>query len=93
MEPTEDVPYTAQDFATPDREDKIDDVDQPNKSVLLETQRYLKEALAEHNGFDIIDLTEQAKMTTTQQIAVHKLVINHLRNIKSTIDNKVKELR
>lgn len=92
MSQTEDVPYNVSDHATPDNKEK-QDVDQPNKSVLVKVQKYLEEALVEHNGLDLIDLTEQAKMTPTQQIAVHKLVINHLRNIKSDIDNKIKELR
>lgn len=93
-EPTEDIPYEVSDFATPDKETKqVDDPDQPNKSVLIDLQKYISEAITEHNSFDIIDLTEQAKMTPTQQIAVHKVVIEHLRNIKSTIDNKIKELK
>ncbi len=89
---TEDVPYEVSEFATPVDETEVD-VDQPNKSVLLEVQKYLKEAMQEHNGLDLIDLTEQAKMTPTQQIAVHKLVLNHLRNIETVITNKVKELK
>ncbi len=92
MAQTEDIPYEVSDFATPDPEKKADDPDQPNKSVLKEVQRYLKEAIAEHSSIDVIDLTEQAKMTPTQQIAVCKLVVKHLRDIKSEIDNKIKEL-
>jgi hypothetical protein len=92
-EPTEDIPYEVDDFATPDEDSKITDPDQQNKSVLKDIQKYLVEAIAEHNTLDLIDLTEQAKMTPTQQIAVHKLVTNHLQNIKSTVDNKIKELR
>lgn len=88
---TEDIPYNVSDFATPEPE-KEADPDQPNKSVITELQVYLEEAITEHNSFDIIDLTEQAKMTPTQQIAVHKCVVQHLRNIKSTVDNKLKEL-
>lgn len=92
MAQTEDIPYEVSDFATPEIEQKTADPDQQNKSVLLEVQKYLREAIAEHNTLDLIDLTEQAKMTPTQQIAVHKLVTNHLQNIKQTVDNKVKEL-
>lgn len=91
---TEDIPYEVSDFATPEPEaPEGADPDQPNKSVLLEIQKYLQEAMQEHNGIDLIDLTEQAKMTPTQQIAVHKLTLNHLRNIKTEIDNKLKELK
>lgn len=92
MSQTEDVPYNVSDFATPEPDKKADDIDQPNKSVLKDIQKYLREGIAEHSNFDVIDLTEQAKMTPTQQIAVHKVVVEHLRNIKSTIDNKLKEL-
>lgn len=92
MPHNEDIDYTVSDFATPDTKQEIDP-DQSNKTVLKEVQQYLTEAIAEHNTLDLIDLTEAAKMTPTQQIAVHKLVANHLSNIKSTIDNKIKELR
>lgn len=92
MEPTEDVPYTAPDFTTPDRKSEEDE-DQPNKSVLLDAQQYLKEAIEEHNTMDVLDLKEEAKMNPTQQVAVHKLVITHLRAIKTVIDEKVQELK
>jgi len=92
MSQTEDIPYNVSEFATPEKEIEQDD-DQPNKSVLLEVQKYLEEAIAEHNTLDVIDLTEQAKMNPTQQIAVQKLVVNHLRSVKTIVDNKVKELR
>lgn len=92
-EPTEDVPYEVDDFATPDVESDTDTPDQTVETVLIkELRQYLKEAEAEHNSFDVLDLTEQAKMTPTQQIAVHKLVVKHIRNIKQAINNKVKEL-
>lgn len=91
MAETEDIPYSAPEFATPEKENEPDE-DQPNKSVLLEVQKYLLDAIGEHNSFDVIDLTEQAKMTTTQQIAVHKSVVHHLRAVKTEVDNKIKEL-
>lgn len=87
----EDVPYNVSDFATPEPE-KQPDEDQPNKSVLLEVQKYLKEAIIGHNTLDVIDLTEADKMNPTQQVAVHKLVVNHLRSIKRLVDDKIKEL-
>ncbi len=91
MAQTEDIPYEVSEFATPEPEKKVDE-DQPNKSVLLQVQKYLDEAIAEHNTLDVIDLTEAGKMTPTQQVAVHKLVVNHLRSVKTEIDNKLKEL-
>lgn len=92
-EPNEDIPYNTPSFATPDKKDEQSDPDQPNKSVLLEVQKYLGEAIDEHNTLDTIDLTEVAKITVAQQIAVNKLVVNHLRSIKSEIDSKVEELK
>lgn len=93
MGPTEDVPYTnIDDFATPEKENKKDP-DQPNKSVLIEVSEDLGEAIEAHSGFDVIDLTEASKMNPTQQIAVHKLVVSHLKSAKLNIDNKIKELK
>lgn len=92
MAETEDIPYEVDEFATSDEDNKVADPDQQNKSILKDIQKYLAEAIAENNTLDLIDLTEAAKMTPTQQIAVYKLLVNHLRNIKSTIDNKIKEL-
>lgn len=92
MAENEDIPYAVSEFATPEDEKQADD-DQPNKSVLLEVRKYLKEAIAENNTFDVIDLTESAKMTPTQQIAVHKSVVHHLRHIKTLVNNKIKELQ
>lgn len=92
--PQEDAPYASVDpFAIAD-DDNIapDEEDQTVETKLIqEIKKYLKEAEAEHNTFDIIDLTEQAKMTPTQQIAVHKSVVAHLRNIRNMINDKVKE--
>lgn len=68
------------------------DEDQTVETKLIkEIRKYLKEAKIEHNSMDILDLTEQAKMTPTQQVAMHKCVVQHLRNIEDIIKNKVKE--
>lgn len=70
----------------------VDEEEQTVETRLIQDLRkYLDEAESEHNSFDIIDLTEAAKMTPTQQIAVHKCVVQHLRNIRNTINNKVRE--
>lgn len=98
-EPTEDVPYSISDHAVAD-DKKDNDLDETTQApvnnankIVKSITTYIDEAIVEHSGFDLIDLTEQAKMTPTQQIAVQKLVINHLRNIKDTITNKVEELK
>lgn len=89
---TEDIPYEVSDFATSDDDKKEVDVDRPNKSVLVEIQKYLRSAIATHNSFDAIDLSKNHPLTAEQQIAVNKILVGHLRDIKSTIDNKIKEL-
>lgn len=92
MAQTEDIPYEVSDFATPDDEKKAVDVDGPNKSVLVEIQKYIRDAIATHNSFDAIDLSKDHPLTAEQQIAISKILVGHLRDIKSTIDNKIKEL-
>lgn len=92
-EPTEDITGDIDSFAIDDSEDSItDDEEQTAETMLIkEIRKYLKKAIAEEDSIDQIDLTESAKMNPTQQIAVHKLVKNHLQNIKQIIDDKVKE--
>lgn len=88
----EDLPYSnINDFATPEKE--VIDVDQPNKSVLVEIQQYLTEQIAESSSIKVIDLTRSTKLSVEEQIAVYKLVTNHLENIKSMIDEKVGKLK
>ena len=92
------VSSAVDDFAIAD-EDALDnpDPDEDEVETLVTTQAvnevktYLSEAIKEQDSIDQIDLTEGAKMTPTQQIAVHKLVKQHLINIQTIIINKVKE--
>lgn len=92
------VSTAVEDFAIAD-EDALDnpDPDEDEVETLVTTQAvnevksYLSEAIKEQDSIDQIDLTEGAKMTPTQQIAVHKLVKQHLINIQTIIINKVKE--
>lgn len=96
--PTEDEQYLisneVDDFAIEDENDNagVAEEEQTVETRLIQELRtYLDEAEKEHNSFDIIDLTEAAKMNPTQQIAVHKCVVQHLRNIRNAINNKVRE--
>lgn len=92
MAETEDIPYEISDHAVADPETtSSEDQSLVNDETIQKIYKYLEEAVAEHNSLDLIDLTEAAKMTPTQQIAVHKLVTNHLQNIKEIINNKVEE--
>lgn len=94
------VSTAVDEFAVAD-EDALDSVDDEldddeleqnvNAQAVNEVKQYLVEAIKEQDSIDQIDLTEGAKMTPTQQIAVHKLVKQHLINIQTIIINKVKE--
>lgn len=92
------VSNAVDDFAVAD-EDALDNPDPDDDEVetlvttqaVNEVKQYLSEAIKEQDSIDQIDLTEGAKMTPTQQIAVHKLVKQHLINIQTIIVNKVKE--
>lgn len=94
------VSTAVDEFAVAD-EDALDSVDEEldddeleqnvNAQAVNEVKQYLVEAIREQDSIDQIDLTEGAKMTPTQQIAVHKLVKQHLINIQTIIINKVKE--
>jgi len=92
------VSATVDEFARAD-EDALDDENEEfedseqvvNTKIIQDIQTYLKEAIVEEDSIDQIDLTELAKMTPTQQIAVHKLVKNHLVNIQGIINDMIKE--
>lgn len=96
-EPTEDIPYEVDEFATPDKETpKGADVDQPNKSVLVELSKELKHDIAENNSFSVINLpanaTPEQKIGAFDEMAIHKGLALYLTKYKLMIDNKLKEL-
>lgn len=91
MAENEDIDYHVSDHATPEPDNKEDD-DQPNKSVLLEVRKYLDEQIKKHNTFDVIAPEAEGVMTTQQQVEMHKQVVTHLRNIKTMVNDKIKEL-
>lgn len=96
-EPTEDIPYEVDEFATPDKETpKGADVDQPNKSVLVEISKEMKRDIAVNKSFDVINLpanaTPEQKIAAFDDMAIHKGLALHLAKYKVMIDNKIKEL-
>lgn len=93
MAQNEDLDYNISDVAIPDPEDKTQDPDKPNKSVLKEVQKYLGEQIIRHNTFDVITPEAENIMTTQQQVEMHKQIVSHLRTVKEIIDNKIKELK
>lgn len=96
-EPTEDIPYEVDDFATPDEEDKTPDPDQAKKSVLEEISKELAKDIAENNSFDVINTpagaTAEQKIAAFDDIAIHKGLALYLKKYKIMIDNKLKELK
>lgn len=92
MAETEDVPYSVSEHATPEPE-RQDDSDQPNKSVLIEVRKYLDEQIAKHNTFDVIAPEAEGIMTTQQQVEMHKQVVVNLRNVRTIVNDKIKELK
>jgi len=99
VEPTEDIPYEVDDFATPDKEDKRPDPDsgRKRKSVLKELSEELEHDIAVNNSFDVIQLPANAKpedkIAAFDQMAIHKGLALHLQKYKTMIDNKLKELK
>lgn len=101
--PTEDEDYltsaTVDEFAVADEDamdnpddDDFDETEQViNAQTITEIKTYLKEAIVEQDSVDQLDLTEGAKISLREQVAVHKLVKQHLINIQTIIINKVKE--
>jgi len=93
----EDIPYEVSEHATPDPEDKTDDVDQPNRSVLEELSEVIAKDIADHNSFDVVNLpanaTPEQKIAVFDEIAIHKGLAMNLRKYKSIVDEKVKELK
>lgn len=97
VEPTEDIPYEVDEFTTPDKEaPKGGDVDQPNKSMLVELSKELEEDIATNKSFDVINLpanaTPEQKIAAFDDMAIHKGLALHLQKYKLLIDNKIKEL-
>lgn len=95
-EPTEDIPYEVDDFATPDPDDKRPDPDERRKSVLKEVSEELERDIAENNSFDVIQLpanaTPEQKIGAFDDMAIHKGVALYLKKYQTMIDNKLKEL-
>lgn len=91
-EPTEDAPYAhIDDFAIEDP-DTAQQVSQENNESrkVAEIKRYIKAAILEHNSFDVLNLPANAKpeekMAVFDEIAIHKGVAMHLRNIEAIIN-------
>jgi hypothetical protein len=96
-EPTEDIDYTVDEFATEDQPDRTPDPDQNRKSVLQEVHDELQKDIAINNSFDVIQVPANAKpeekIAAFDEIAIHKGLALHLEKYRIMIDNKLKELK
>lgn len=95
---TEDIPYNVSEFATPDETDKpVDDIDQVNKSVLVEVVNEIAKDIDENNSFSVINTpanaTPEQKIAAFDDMAIHKGLALYLQKYKSMIEDKIKELR
>lgn len=103
--PTEDDDYlisgAVDEFAIAD-EEALDDEDGEfdteqvvNSGIIKEIQQYCTDEIASGNTFDILNIpqnaTDEQKLAVFNEIAIHKGVTMHLRNIQTIITNKVKE--
>lgn len=97
-EPTEDIPYTAPDFAISDSAVEVDSEEKklsPRNALVKELRAYTQKAISDHNSLDVLQIPQNA--TPEQKIAVfdemfnNKGLVFHLRQIEQIINDKVKE--
>lgn len=93
---TEDVPYSVSSPGAPKNENKLD-VDQPNKSILIQLVKQIELDIETQKSFDSVNLPQNAtmeqKIAVFDEIAIHKGLAMHLDNYKTMLQNKIKELR
>lgn len=96
-EPTEDISYEISDFAIADDvADVVSDDELTAETMLIrEIRKYLDQAIAEHNTFDVINLPANAKpedkIAAFDDMAIHKGLVMHLRGVQNIINGKVRE--
>lgn len=96
MAQNEDIPYNVSDHAIEDAQTDTSDAEISAESKLVKKIRaYLKDAIADSNSFDVLQLpanaTPEQKIAVFDEIAIHKGVAMHLRNVEEIIINMVKE--
>lgn len=96
-QPTEDVPYEIDQFAIEDESTiAVAEEDQTAETkVIQEIRDYLKAEIYAQNSFDSVNLPANAKpedkIAVFDEIAIHKGLAMHLRNVLEIINNKVRE--
>ncbi|HYG84586.1 MAG TPA: hypothetical protein VD907_06970 [Verrucomicrobiae bacterium] len=92
-EPTEDLPYHVSDHAMADPAGD-NSAPQDDHALVLSLLEYCDTEIAKHNSFDVLELPQNAtpaqKIAAFDEMAIHKGVAMHLRNIKQEISNKAK---
>lgn len=94
---TEDIPYeVSDDYVVDHSEEKTDDIDRVNKSVLHDVLKEIEADIKIQNSFASLNLPQNAtpeqKIAVFDEIAIHKGVAAHLEKYFLMIDNKIKEL-
>ena len=97
MGQNEDIPYTSvDDFASSEPDNKRTDIDQANKSVLVQLSKDIGEDIKASNSFTVINLpanaTRDQKVAAFDEMAIHKGLAMHLARYKQLVDDKIKEL-
>lgn len=96
MAQTEDIPYEVDEFALEDTTLESDPEDQTAETTLIRKIRsYLKTEIQKSTTFDVINLpanaTPEQKIAAFDEMAIHKGVAMHLRNVQQIINDMVKE--
>ena len=96
MAQNEDIPYNVSDHAIEDAQTDDSDAELSAEARLVKKIRaYLKKAINESSSFDVLNLpanaTPEQKIAVFDEIAIHKGVAMHLRNVEEIINNMVKE--
>lgn len=97
-EPTEDIPYTAPDFAIDDSSDDVSNGEtqlSPQNALVKALRAYTKKAIIDHNSFDVLNIPQNAtpeeKCAVFDEMFNHKGLVSHLRQVEEIINNFVKE--
>lgn len=96
MAQNEDIPYNISDHAIEDTKVDTSDAELSAEAKLVKKIRaYLKNAIAESESSVVLNLpanaTPEQKIAVFDEIAIHKGVAMHLRNVEEIINNMVKE--
>jgi hypothetical protein len=96
MAQNEDIPYNISDHAIEDAPTDTSEVELSAENKLVKRIRaYLKKSISDAKSVDALNLpanaTLEQKIAAFDEIAIHKGVAMHLRNIEEIINNIVKE--